>query len=59
MPAFTTSEEAFAAEELLNAFRSGDADQVTRLIKPNSVFMNIDNQVTLGLCLCDAAPRTR
>lgn len=44
MPAFTTSQEAFAAEELLNAFRSGDVDRVAALIKPNSLFMNVDNQ---------------
>jgi hypothetical protein len=45
VPAFTTSEEAFAAEELINAFRSGNAERITALIKPNSLYMNVDNQV--------------
>lgn len=44
---FTTSEEAFAAEDLLNAFRSGDADQITGLIKPTSMYMQLDSQVCL------------
>jgi hypothetical protein len=43
---FTTSEEAFAAEDLCNAFRSGDAEKITALIKPNSLYLNVDNQVS-------------
>ena len=45
MPNFTTSEEAFAAEDLCNAFRSGDADKITALIKPTSLYMQLDPQV--------------
>jgi hypothetical protein len=47
---FTTSEEAFAAEDLCNAFRSGDADKITALIKPNSLYLNVDNQVSCRRC---------
>lgn len=43
---FTCSNEAFAAEELLTAFRSNNATQIAKLITPNSVFMNIDNQIS-------------
>lgn len=43
---FTTSEEAFAAEDLCNAFRSGDADKITALIKPTSLYMQLDSQVS-------------
>jgi hypothetical protein len=43
---FTTSEEAFAAEDLCNAFRSGDADKITALIKPTSLYMQLDMMIS-------------
>ena len=43
---FTTSEEAFAAEDICNAFRSGDADKIAALIKPNSLYMNLDMMIS-------------
>ncbi len=46
VPNFTTSDESFATEELVNAYRAGDAEAIAKLITPNSIFMNIDNQVT-------------
>ena len=43
VPAFSTSEEAFAAEDLFNAYRSGDAAAVKAVVaKP--LFKTIDNQ---------------
>ena len=35
VPTFSSSDEAFAAEDLLNAYRSGDAAQIKQLITPN------------------------
>lgn len=46
VPNFTTSDESFATEELVNAYRAGDAEAIAKLITSNSIFMNIDNQVT-------------
>ncbi len=35
VPVFTNSDESFAAEDLLNAYRSGDGAQIKKLITPN------------------------
>ena len=51
VPAFSTSQEAFAAEDLFNAYRSGDAAAVKALVaKP--LFRTIDNQVREPLQVC-------
>lgn len=50
MPAFTTSEESFTTEELLNAYQAGDADLIAKLISTKSLFMDIDNQVWTPIC---------
>ena len=48
MSAFSTSEEAFAAEDLFDAYRSGDAAAVKAVvIKP--LFRTIDNQARATL----------
>mmetsp|Transcript_16188 Transcript_16188/g.48502 ORF Transcript_16188/g.48502 Transcript_16188/m.48502 type:complete len:96 (-) Transcript_16188:2930-3217(-) len=46
VPVFSNSPESFAAEDLLNAYRSGDLAGIKSLITPNSVYMNIDNQIS-------------
>ena len=60
MSAFSTSEEAFAAEDLFDAYRSGDAAAV-RAVAAKPLFKTIDNQVCAArhpsaacmlLCLC-------
>lgn len=43
---FTTSEEAFGADDLFNAYRSGSADEVKAVIASKSLFMNLDNQAS-------------
>lgn len=35
VPVYTCSNEAFAAEELLMAFRSNDAARIAKLVTPN------------------------
>jgi hypothetical protein len=42
---FSTSEEAFSADDLFSAYRKGDADAVRSLIGSRSLFVNLDNQV--------------
>ena len=46
MDAFAQSEEAFAAEALFGAYRSGDADEVKRCVSSRRLFLDLDNQVT-------------
>ena len=35
VPVFSNSDESFAAEDLLNAYQSGDGAQIKKLITPN------------------------
>eukprot|EP00891_Asterochloris_glomerata_P009374 jgi/Astpho2/9374/Aster-01643 len=42
---FTSSKEAFAADDLMEAFRSGDAAQVQKVVADNFLFRELDNQV--------------
>ena len=48
--AFSTSQEAFAAEDLFDAYRSGDAAAV-RAVAAKPLFKTIDNQARAALCL--------
>jgi hypothetical protein len=51
VPAFSTSQEAFAAEDLFNAYLIGDATAVKAIVaKP--LFRTIDNQVREPLRDC-------
>ncbi|KAJ9532770.1 hypothetical protein QJQ45_010880 [Haematococcus lacustris] len=43
--AFVSSEEAFAADALFSAYRSGEEDEVQRVVKSKSVFKQLENQV--------------
>ena len=43
---FTSSKEAFAADDLMEAFRSGDAAQVQKVVATNFLFRELDNQVS-------------
>ena len=43
---FTSSKEAFAADDLMEAFRSGDAAQVQKVVADNFLFRELDNQVS-------------
>lgn len=43
--AFSTSEQAFGAEKLLEAYRSGDPEAVRKSIASQSLFLDLDNQV--------------
>jgi len=47
--AFSTSQEAFAAEDLFDAYRSGDAAAV-RAVAAKPLFKTIDNQARAALC---------
>ena len=47
--AFSTSHEAFAAEDLINAYRTGDAAAV-KAVAAKPLFKTIDNQVHNQLC---------
>lgn len=42
---FATSDGAFAAEALFDAYRSGDAEEVRKCVQTHSTFMELDNQV--------------
>lgn len=42
---FTSSDEAFAADALFDAYRSGEAAAIQGTIKHSPVFTNLDNQV--------------
>lgn len=44
---FATSDEAFAADALFEAYRSGDAAEVKKCIQTHSLFLELDNQVCL------------
>ena len=43
---FTSSKEAFAADDLMEAFRSGDAAHVQKVVATNFLFRELDNQVS-------------
>ncbi len=47
MDAFSSSDEAFAAEALFDAYRSGDPAAVAALVKKNYTLGNLDNQARL------------
>ena len=42
---FASSDGAFAAEALFEAYKSGDVEEVRKCIQNNSTFMELDNQV--------------
>jgi hypothetical protein len=42
---FASSGEAFAAEALFQAYRSGDAEEVKRCVAQTGAFLELDNQV--------------
>ena len=42
---FTSSKEAFAADDLMEAYRSGDAAHVQKVVATNFLFRELDNQV--------------
>ena len=54
--AFTSSDEAFAAEALLEAYRSGDPDAVASVVKAKACFASMDNQVGPWCGVGGAAP---
>ena len=43
---FTSSKEAFAADDLMEAFRTGDAAHVQKVVATNFLFRELDNQVS-------------
>ncbi|KAI3428586.1 hypothetical protein D9Q98_007408 [Chlorella vulgaris] len=43
--AFMSSDEAFAADALFDAYRSGDSAAIQATVKRSAVFSNLDNQV--------------
>lgn len=43
--AFSSSEQAFAAEKLLEAYRCGDAGAVRKSVASQNLFLDLDNQV--------------
>ena len=43
---FTSSKEAFAADDLMEAYRSGDAAHVQKVVATNFLFRELDNQVS-------------
>ena len=45
MDAFSSSEEAFAAEALLEAYELGSKQEVQQSIAKHSIFRDLDNQV--------------
>ena len=45
---FSQSEEAFAAESLFDAYRTGSAEDIKRCISKRSIFTDLDNQVRLA-----------
>ena len=45
VPVFSGSEEARVAEELLDAYRTGDAEAVRQCVASHAVFLELDNQV--------------
>ena len=46
MDAFCNSQQAYAAEELFDAYRKADAEAVKSVVASKSVFTDLDNQVT-------------
>ena len=52
---FSSSDEAFAAEALFDAYRTGDPEAVVKLVKKNQTLSNLDNQArlarTIGTCV--------
>ena len=49
MEPFSSSDEAFAAEALFQAYRSGDAAQVRQCVASTRTFLELDNQVRCGM----------
>ena len=45
MDAFSNSQQAYAAEELFDAYRKGDAEAVRACVKSKSTFADLDTQV--------------
>ena len=43
--AFSRSEQAFAAEDLFNAYQSADAGAIRKCISSKPIFLDLDNQV--------------
>jgi hypothetical protein len=43
--AFATSDEAFAAQALLEAYRTGNVEEVKKCIESHHMFLELDNQV--------------
>lgn len=50
---FASSDEAFAAEALFDAYRTGDPEAVVKLVKKNQTLSNLDNQIAR---LCKKLP---
>lgn len=42
---FASSDGAFAAEALFEAYRSGDGEEVRKCVQGHSAFLELDNQV--------------
>ncbi len=42
---FASSDGAFAAEALFEAYRSGDAAEIQNCVKEHNAFLELDNQV--------------
>lgn len=43
--AFSSSDEAFAAEELFEAYKTADAGAILKVVASKPSFMSLDNQV--------------
>ena len=58
---FSSSEHAYAAEDLFNAYQNADADAVKKCISSKSAFLDLDNQVgcseRFSLNACKATDR--
>jgi len=54
--AFAQSEEAFAAEALFDAYRSGSAEDIQLCISKKSIFFDLDNNVSFPGLACLASP---
>lgn len=46
---FSSSDEAFVAEALFEAYRSQDVEEVKRVVKAKHVLSDLDNAVRLSL----------
>ena len=52
MDAFSNCQQAYAAEELFDAYRKTDAEAVKACVARNSVFTDLDTQVSSCLAPC-------